>query len=107
MDDEPRLGRHGGPRRKGQRASSGSLIKHGAGRDYILARLRREGLTDLITAIEDKKVSAFAVGVELGWFSRPEIRGTGSQNQARSRAYALHRVFDDPPPRPDPKALIA
>jgi len=103
MDDELRLGRHGGPRRKGQRASNGSLVKHGAGRGYILARLRREGLTDWIAAIEARKVSAFAVAVELGWFTRPPIRGTGSQNAARTRNWQLHRLLY---PRPNPKALI-
>jgi hypothetical protein len=106
MVDEPRLGRHGGPRVKGQRASSGSLVKHGSGRDYILARLRRENRFDLIAAIESRKASAFAIAVELKWMSRPKILGTGSSNQARSRAYALHRVFDGPPKRLDVKALI-
>lgn len=82
------------------------MVKHGAGRGYIFARLRRENRFDLIAAIESRKVSAFAVAVELGWMTRPPIRGTGSANQARSRTYALHRVFDGPPPRLNPKALI-
>jgi hypothetical protein len=37
-----------------------------------LARLEREGLTDWIEAILLRKISAFAVVVELGWAKRPQ-----------------------------------
>ena len=92
MDDEPKLGRHGGPRVKGQRASSGSLIKHGSGRAYVLARLRRDGHTHLIKAIETHQVSAYAVAVELGWTKRPRNLGTGSDNAEKRRAWAFHKL---------------
>jgi hypothetical protein len=92
MDDEPQLGRHGGPRVKGQRASNGSSIPHGAGRAYILARLRRDGHIRLIEAINAKKVSPFAVAVELGWVKRPLNIGGGSDNEEKRRAWAFHRL---------------
>src|SRR5262249_48355301 len=102
MDDNlspPKLGKHGGPRVKGQRASDGSLIRHGNGSAYILARLRRDGLTHLIEAIETKKVSPFAVAVELGWTKRPRNLGTGSDNAEKRRAHAFHKL--------DVRAMIA
>ena len=109
MDDEPRLGRHGGPRRKGERASNGSLVKHGSSRAYIEARLKRdaeEGCREaglLLRAIHDGTISAFTAAVEMNYCKRPEPNGRGSENAARTRDWRLHRLFN---PRPDPKAMI-
>jgi len=92
MDDEPKLGRHGGPRVKGQRASNGSLIQHGSGRAYIIARLRRDGFTHLIEAIETTTVRPYAVAVELGWTKRPRNLGTGSDNAKKRRAWTFRKL---------------
>ena len=54
-DAGPVLLPHGRPI-KGSRA--GSQIKRGANRDYVLARLRRDGRTDLIAMIESGELSA-------------------------------------------------
>jgi hypothetical protein len=103
MIDEPRLGQHGGPRRKGQQASN--KIKHGSSREYILARLQRDRRFDLYAGVLEHKISAFAAGVEMNYFKRAERHGTGlgHGNQERARDWALHRLLN---PRPNPKALI-
>ena len=109
MDDEPKLGRHGGPRRKGERASNGSLVRHGSSRAYIEARLRRdfeEGCPEagiLLRAVFEGTISAFTAGVEMNYFKRPEVNGRGSENAAKTRDWRLHRLFN---PRPNPKAMI-
>ena len=61
-------------------------------RDYLLSRLRREGLDDLVAAVEDGVITPFEVAVALGWRRRPEPLGTGSENQARRRAFRLGRL---------------
>jgi len=83
----PKLQKHGGVRIKGQQ---GAVIKRGSTSvDYILARLAREGYTDLIEGIRMRRISAFAVACELGWARRPEtVRGPNS-NQAKRRRYAF------------------
>ena len=58
-------------------------------RDYLLSRLRREGLDDLVAAVEDGVITPFEVAVALGWRKRPEPLGTGSTNQARRREFRL------------------
>ena len=109
MDDEPKLGRHGGPRRKGERASNGSLVRHGSSRAYIEARLRRdfeEGCPEagiLLRAVHDGTISAFAAACQMNYCKRPEPNGRGSENAARTRDWRLHRLFH---PKPDPKAMI-
>jgi len=61
---------------------------------YIIDRLRRAQRLDLIAAIERGDVSAYAVACELGWHKRHPTLGTGSENQAKRRAFALRRIFD-------------
>ena len=53
-DRAPTLGKHGRPN-KGSR--SGSQIKRGANRAYVLARLRRDGRADLIEKVESGALS--------------------------------------------------
>jgi len=64
----------------------------GTSRSYILDRLREAGLIGLIEAIETNRVSAFAVGVELGWLQRPPLRG-GSPNKAKRRRFEIQRLI--------------
>jgi hypothetical protein len=61
----------------------------GTGRDYIIARLQRAGLTDFVVAIENGRVSAFAIGCKLGWIKRPRPLGTGSPNRTKRRQHAM------------------
>jgi hypothetical protein len=53
-DRAPALGKHGRPN-KGSR--SGSQIKRGANRAYVLARLRRDGRSDLVDMVESEALS--------------------------------------------------
>jgi len=59
----------------------------GTSREYIIGRLRREGLPHLADAIECGEASAFEIAVEMGWQKR-RILGTGSENQAKARLAA-------------------
>ena len=68
-----------------------STMGGGTGRDYIISRLRREKLDDLADAVERGEVSAYAIACELGWQKR-KIVGGGSENQAKRRAWALHKL---------------
>ena len=69
---QPKLGRHGGNRIKGEQGNAATLRSRGNSREYILARLEREGLTGWIEAIRMRRISAFAVAVDLGWAKRPQ-----------------------------------
>jgi hypothetical protein len=56
---------------------------HGTSRSYILDRLRREGLTDFVDAIERGRISAFAIACELGWANRrPPSGGSTKPGEA-------------------------
>jgi hypothetical protein len=66
--------------------------RYGTSRAYILARLRREGMTDLADAIKRKQVSAYAIACELGWQKRRKPLGTGSRNASRRRAFRLREL---------------
>jgi|SRR5262249_1895572 hypothetical protein len=107
--DQPKLGRHGGVRagagrpkkgeireRKNQGDNVGdhvTLNSRGNSVDYIVARLRREGLTDWIEAIRARRISAFAVAVELGWAKRPQTLHGENCNQARRRAFDIRALI--------------
>src|SRR5262249_16625717 len=49
----------------------------------IVDRLRREGQTALLAAVETGKITALAAAVELGWALRPPKRGGNSQRTKR------------------------
>jgi hypothetical protein len=110
------LGKHGGKRpgagrpRKGETREKNqnhrvsSKNQYGSSYAYITSRLARDGRHDLLEGIRNGKISAFAAGCEAGYCKRPAPRGNGSQNQARARDWAMHKLLN--PPRPDPKALI-
>jgi hypothetical protein len=90
--DQPKLGQWGGPRIKGQQGANSNLKRGSTSYDYILARLEREGLTEWIEAIRMRRISAFAAACELGW-ARRRILGTGSENQAKRRAFEIRRLL--------------
>jgi hypothetical protein len=92
MPDElvsPKLGRHGGPRTKGIR--SPQPIPKGVRRDYVLARLERDGRHGLAAVIRAGRVSAHTIAVELGWIKRPAVLG-GSPNAALRREAVVHAL---------------
>ena len=66
--------------------------QRGTSRDYLIRKLREAGRNDLVAAIEAKQVSAFACAEALGWRKRAPIRGTGSSNQSKRIAWALHTL---------------
>jgi hypothetical protein len=84
------------------------LVKHGGGTVYIRARLARdarEGSTDaaiLLQGVRDGRISAYAAAAEMNYLQRREPNGRGSENMARARDWALHRLFH---PRPQKIAL--
>jgi hypothetical protein len=73
------------------------MVRHyGTSRDYLIERLKQEGLDDLARAVTDGEISAFSVAVALGWRKRPPILGVGSSNEARRRAFRLSKLgLDD------------
>jgi hypothetical protein len=58
----------------------------------LIRRLRREGRPDLAEAVESGLITAYAVACALGWQRRQNVRGTGSTNQAKRRAFRLRTV---------------
>jgi len=60
--------------------------------EYLRGRLEKAGRTDLLAAIDAGKVSTYAAGEAAGFFKRPAVRGTGSPNAAKRRAFALRRA---------------
>jgi hypothetical protein len=67
------------------------MAQHGTSKAYILGRLRREGRTDFIDAIEAGRISALTAAIELGWVKRPPTVGF-STNQARRRQHQLRTI---------------
>jgi hypothetical protein len=97
------LGKHGGVRPGAGRPKKGesrepknqsdsqsdhvTLNSRGNSADYIIARLRREGLDHWIEAIANRKISAFPCAVLLGWRQRPATVHGENHNKARKRAF--------------------
>lgn len=101
-DDLKPLGKHGGvrpgagrpkkgeirePKYQGDKKDDAVTLNRGNSVDYIIARLEREGRLDLVSAIRMRRISAFAVAVELGWSKRPETLHGENCNQARRRRF--------------------
>src|SRR5262245_46267908 len=72
MDDElsqPRLGKHGGPRVKGQRGNG--VTKRGNSRSYIIERLSRDGHHTLTAMVRNREISAYAAARKAGFGGPP------------------------------------
>jgi hypothetical protein len=93
MSDQPQLGRHGGPRTKGQRGDKSPWQSRGNSRDYLVARLRRDGREDLIRAIETLKISAFAAAVVAGYRRRAPTLSAGDHNKSRRLAIDVRALI--------------
>jgi hypothetical protein len=101
---QPPLGKHGGKRpgagrpKRGERREKkqhhrDKLKSHyGNSADYICARLERDGHLRLLEGVRNLKISAYEAGVQAGYRLRPPNRGTGSDNAAKRRAWALHKL---------------
>ena len=64
----------------------------GTSRAYIISRLRQEeGLAFLADAIEAGRISSHAVGLELGWISRPDLVGV-RPGQAKQRHFLFQKL---------------
>jgi hypothetical protein len=87
--ENPRPDHPGARTKEGRNPAFG---ERGVRRDYILARLERDGRHGLAEAIRAGQVSAWAVAIELGWTSRPERLGTGSSNAEKLRAGAMRTL---------------
>jgi hypothetical protein len=82
MDDDrsqPRLGKHGGPRTKGQR--SNGVTQRGNSRTYIIERLSRDGHHTLTAMVREGRMSAYAAARKAGFGGPPRT----------------HRLPTDPP----------
>ena len=102
MSDDPgspvrKLGKHGGPRVRGQGYAKAADVtlprQRGHSRQYILARLEREGFDDWLAAIESGKLSAYAAAVELGWVKRPPTQRGQNSNQAKRRRFNVQALI--------------
>jgi len=60
--------------------------------EYLRSRLEKAGRVDLLAAIAEGKISAYAAGEAAGFVKRPPVLGTGSPNAAKRRAFALRQV---------------
>src|SRR5262245_6930203 len=67
----------------------------GTSREYLLSRLRKNGHFALVAAVERGDLSAFQAAEHCGYVTRRPIAGTGSENAAKRRAFALHRALRD------------
>ena len=66
------------------------MAPHGTSKRYIIDRLKREGETALLAAVEAGEITALTAAVELGWVKRPPVVGRyphrEKQRQHRLRA---------------------
>jgi hypothetical protein len=94
---QPRLGKHGGPRIRGQQRAAGTLKRGSNSIEYTIARLEREGRHDLADGIRQRQITAFAARVEMGWCRRPQTSVIDDDhNLTRRRQHELGTVAERP-----------
>jgi hypothetical protein len=64
---------------------------HGTSRQYICQRLKDQGETALLSAVEAGTLSAMAAAVQLGWVKRPPGVG-GSTHKAKRIAHQVRAI---------------
>jgi hypothetical protein len=69
------------------------MALHGTSKAYIVDRLKREGETALLNAVEAGKISALTAAVELGWVKRPPTLAAVT-HQAHRRNFQLRAIAD-------------
>jgi hypothetical protein len=101
----PKLGSHGGKRpgagrpRKGETREKKqgddvtSKSQRGHSVDYLRSRLLRDGHIALVEAIDAHRISTFTAAEAVGYVGRPPPRGTGSDNQAKKRAWDVKALI--------------
>jgi hypothetical protein len=110
------IGPHGGKRPGAGRPRKGEVrppkperprnVLNSGEPGYLIRRLARDaqgGCKDaatLLQGVRDGLISAHTAGIEMNYRQRPEPNGRGSENAARTRDWALHRLFN---PHPAPK----
>jgi len=108
------IGQHGGRRPGAGRPRKGEVrppkpqrprnVLNSGEHGYLIRRLARDaqdGCKDAATLLQgwhDGLITAHTAGIEMNYRQRPEPTGRGSENVAKVRAWALHRLFN---PRPD------
>src|SRR6516165_9539185 len=107
--DPPLLGQHGGRRPGAGRPRKGEVRPpkqpkrdnlKSQGSDYIVARLTRDAndgckeAAMLLQGIRDGLISVHTAACEMSYRQRPEPNGRGSENMARARDWALHRLLN-------------
>ena len=65
----------------------------GTSRQYLCGRLRKEGHFALLAAVERGDLSAYAAAEEAGFITRRPILGTGSENAAKRRMFAVRNAL--------------
>jgi len=100
------LQQHGGRRpgagrpRKGEVRPPKRPSSPRTGSDYILGRLTRDAADGvrnaaiLLEGINKGLISPWAAGVEMSYVRRREVNGRGSENMAKARDWALHKLFN-------------
>ena len=81
------------------RPDPGVRRRLGTSREYVIDRLKRENLFQWIEPIESGRLSAYAVGVELGWFKRRATLSGANSGQAKRRRLALESTGNPTPSR--------
>ena len=67
------LGKRGRPKKGEEKGDNVTLKERGNSRAYILARLDRDGLTDLAARVRAGELSANAAATQAGWRKKPTI----------------------------------
>jgi hypothetical protein len=67
---------------------------------YLTKRLRDIGRHDLLRAIECNELSTYAAAEAAGIVKRRPVTGNGSENQSKTRAWAVARATGKVPPLP-------
>lgn len=71
FDTAIKLGKRGRPRNGEKKGDNVTLKERGNSRIYILARLDRDGKTDLAAKVRDGELSANAAAIEAGFRKKP------------------------------------
>jgi hypothetical protein len=106
--DPPQLGPHGGRRTKAAQGSNPEIrrLKPGTGREYLLARLQRDGHRELLAAIAAGTLTPHAAAIAVGYIrARPlsETAPPGAANRRQRTDFEIDRAYHN---FIDPKALI-
>src|SRR5262249_55844682 len=69
-------------------------------KSYLVKRLHDIGRHDLLAAVAAGELSTYAAAEAAGLIKRPAVSGRGSQNQQKTRYWAVLRATGEAPPLP-------